>query len=181
MTSTAPDTRLSYLSPQWQHRERHQLAVDAPRDKVFQALREFTWREVPICRSLMYVRGLGRFKLSLDDPILETMTSNGFYVLERTEEEIVLGTIGPIGEGKAPLAENPLGDQFRDFDESGYVKIGFNFRHAQGLLTTETRVLPMGRPARLYFRFYWMLIRPFSGLIRREWLHAIRRRALRSA
>jgi hypothetical protein len=116
MTSTARGTHLAVLSPQWRHRERHQLAVDASRDRVFQAVQEFTWRQVPICRTLMFVRGLGRFKLSLDEPVLQTMTSNGFYVLDRTDDEIVLGAVGPVGEGKSPLADNPLGDQFRDFD-----------------------------------------------------------------
>jgi hypothetical protein len=180
MTDTAGGSRLDVLSPQWRHRERHRLVVDAARENVFQAVQEFTWRQVPICRGLMFVRGLGRFKLSLDEPVLQTMTSNGFYVLDRTDDEIVLGAVGPIGEGKSPLAENPLGDRFRDFDDSGYVRIGFNFRYVDGLLSTETRVWPLGRAARRYFRFYWMLIRPFSGLIRREWLSAIRRRAVTS-
>ncbi len=31
--------------------------------------------------------------------------------------------------------------------------------------------------ARRRFRLYWLAIRPFSGLIRRLWLRAIKRRA----
>ena len=43
-------------------------------------------------------------------------------------------------------------------------------------VTTETRVL-CADDARPKFRLYWMLIRPFSGLLRRFMLRAIRQEA----
>jgi len=42
-------------------------------------------------------------------------------------------------------------------------------------VATETRVISYGRPAKLFFRIYWQLIAPFSGLIRREMLRMIER------
>ena len=42
-------------------------------------------------------------------------------------------------------------------------------------LHTETRVLAADRRARRLFRAYWLVIRPFSGLIRRRWLRAAAR------
>ena len=44
-------------------------------------------------------------------------------------------------------------------------------------LHTETRVLATGRRARRAFGAYWLVIRGGSGLIRREMLRAVARRA----
>jgi hypothetical protein len=42
-------------------------------------------------------------------------------------------------------------------------------------LTTETRVQTFGRAATLMFRVYWLIVRPFSGLIRKAMLREIKR------
>jgi hypothetical protein len=39
-------------------------------------------------------------------------------------------------------------------------------------LHTETRVRAADRATRRRFRAYWLVVRPFSGLIRRSWLRA---------
>jgi hypothetical protein len=44
-------------------------------------------------------------------------------------------------------------------------------------LSTETRVLALDRRSRRLFRIYWLVVRPFSALIRRRWLRAIAARA----
>ena len=59
----------------------------------------------------------------------------------------------------------------------GWAKMVVNFRASGGELTTETRVLLTDERSRRAFRRYWLLIRPFSGLIRRQWLAAIVHRA----
>ena len=68
-------------------------------------------------------------------------------------------------------------EQFAAFDEPGYAKVAFNFVLEAGELSTETRIAGTDERARRRFRFYWLLIRPGSGLIRREWLGAIAKRA----
>jgi hypothetical protein len=45
------------------------------------------------------------------------------------------------------------------------------------LLETETRIYLTDAAARRRFGAYWLMIRPFSGLIRRLWLRAAKRRA----
>jgi hypothetical protein len=59
-----------------------------------------------------------------------------------------------------------------------------NFRvEPQGegtLLTTETRVLATDPASRRRFRRYWLVIRAGSGLTRRSWLRAAKRRAEQS-
>ena len=57
------------------------------------------------------------------------------------------------------------------------LEIRLGFRFDGETLSTETRVWAAHLSARRRFRFYWLAIRPFSGLIRRVWLRAIKRRA----
>jgi hypothetical protein len=52
-----------------------------------------------------------------------------------------------------------------------------NMRAEPGKLTTETRVRCTDERSRRAFARYWYVIRPFSGLVRRSWLRAARRRA----
>ena len=57
------------------------------------------------------------------------------------------------------------------------VRIVFDLRtravEGGSMLSTETRVAGGGRR----FRLYWLVVRPFSGLIRRRWLIAAAKRA----
>lgn len=45
------------------------------------------------------------------------------------------------------------------------------------LLATETRVFLTDERSRRRFAAYWLVVRPFSGLVRRSWLAAAKRRA----
>ena len=45
------------------------------------------------------------------------------------------------------------------------------------LLSTETRILCLGPKALKRFRAYWMVIRPFSGIVRKEWLRIAKKMA----
>jgi hypothetical protein len=40
-------------------------------------------------------------------------------------------------------------------------------------ISTQTRIRALGGGARRRFRLYWLIIRPFSGLLRREMLKGI--------
>src|SRR5881227_582698 len=53
----------------------------------------------------------------------------------------------------------------------------FDFRIADGRLSTETRVHVADPSARRKFARYWRVIRPFSGLTRILFLREVRRRA----
>ena len=84
-------------------------------------------------------------------------------------------------EGRVPVRpESPLAFQ-EGANRSGMALAAMTFRTAQvggrTLLTTETRVFAPDRQVRRRFALYWFAIRPGSGLIRRMWLRAIRRRA----
>ena len=77
-------------------------------------------------------------------------------------------------------------EEFIAFAEPGQAKVAANLL-ITGLgadtcrLSTETRILCLGAKAKRRFRRYWTMIRPFSGLIRIEWLRLIKKEAMRQA
>lgn len=176
---------LDELLPRWHFREHHRRRTAAPKDALLAAAEQLTWREVRIMRALLGIRSAGRLRLARQKRILDSMAGMGFTVLGRTDDELVIGVLGrPWAPGGARAPR--LADQadpaahFAGFDEPGWAKVIVNFRVGGGELTTETRVLATDERSRRAFARYWLLIRPFSGLIRRRWLTAIIRRATRT-
>ena len=176
------DVSLDELLPEWHFRERHQRATNAPAAALLAAAEQVTWAEVPEMSVLMGIRSAGRLRLAARHRVLDDMAVAGFTVLDRTGDELVLAALGrPWSSrgGRAPrLAAHadPAGF-FTGFAEPGWAKMAANFRVSGGRLTTETRVLLTDQRSRRAFGRYWLLIRPFSGLIRRQWLAAVTRRA----
>lgn len=164
--------------PRWHHRERHRIATEPPPESLFAAFDELTWGEVPVFRALMRVRGLGRDGLPGDARIVDWFTSAGFAEVGRTTDELLIVAVERTRRGAARF-DRPSLRTFRDDREPGHVKIAFDAGCADGLLSTETRVLSTDPRSRLLFAAYWLAIRAGSGIIRRVWLRAIRDRALR--
>jgi len=128
---------------------------------------------MPVARVLMRARGM---RGAARRPVLEEALRTFSVLADVPGRELVVGAVGrpwQLRGGGRPDAD------FRAFDEPGYAKMAMDFRLDGGLLTTETRVLLTDAAARRRFRAYWLVIRPFSGLIRRVWLRAIKRRAER--
>jgi hypothetical protein len=173
---------LETLLSRWHFRERHAYRTDAPAPALLAAAEQVTWAEVRVMRALMLLRSTGRLRLAGRRTILDDMATVGFTVLERRPDELVVAALGhpwTATGGRAPrLAEQQDPRQFfTDFADAGWAKMAANFRVAGGALTTETRVLLTDEASRRAFGRYWLVIRPFSGLIRRRWLAAIARRA----
>ena len=68
-------------------------------------------------------------------------------------------------------------EEFLAYDRADTCKAIVDFRIGAGTLSTETRVHVADPASRRKFRRYWLVIRPFSGLIRIQLLRAARRRA----
>jgi hypothetical protein len=106
----------------------------------------------------------------------------GFVLLaDEPGQEIVFGLIGRFWTRSAGI-QSVGADAFVPFEQSGFAKavgnLAFAPRDDRSIrVTTETRVRCYGGAARLSFRLYWLLVGPFSGLIRREWLRLIKERA----
>ena len=168
-------TLLSEVLPEYDFRERHARRIDAPPERVFAAVRELSADDTPIVRLLFRLRGL---RGETARPIFDQMERFGFEVVaEEPGRELVVAAIGQ--PWKLRGGARPRGVDFRKFHEPGYAKMALNWRFEDGTLTTETRVQLTDANARRAFRRYWLVIRPFSGLIRRAWLRAIARRATR--
>ena len=113
---------------------------------------------------------------------LEDVLARGFtLVREQPGEELVLGTVGRFWGARGEL-RGVSPESFREVSVPGTAKAAWNFAVHTGtdgrtVLTTETRVLCADPATRRWFRAYWAVIGPFSGLIRREMLAAIRNTA----
>ena len=165
-------TGLDRALPEWHFRERHARRVDAPCGRVFSAVREVTLAEMGVFSVLARLRGI---RAPADRPFVELALAGGWEVLgEVPGRELVLGTIGQPWRFRG--GKRPDGD-FATFDRPGYAKLAIDWRLERGVLSTETRVFLTDEESGRKFRRYWLLIRPWSGLIRRVWRRAIARRA----
>jgi len=181
---------LDKFAPAWQFREVHRIAVLAPADAARRAIREVTARDIRGFRLLTWLRRAGRpgpaggsiLNPPPDEPILKVALRTGFIQLANTEHELVIGTfvMSPPQAKRQP--DTP--DDFLAITAPGYAKAVMNFRVresqlAMSMVTTETRVWATDERTERKFALYWWTIRLGSGLIRRMWLRAIRRRAER--
>ena len=75
--------------------------------------------------------------------------------------------------------------EFRDFAQPGFAKVVWTFSVEEAApgstrLVTETRVACLDAGSRRRFRLYWLVVRPFSGALRKAMLNAVVREAARS-
>ena len=185
-------TVLDRLVPSFQAVERHSTTIAAAPDQVWAALSQVTTGELRVFRVLMGVRVLPgrlvrspRARFDAEQSLLGWAVRFGFTILgEDVRRELVVGAIGQpwrlVGGRGVAVAD---GHDFAAFDQPGYAKMAANFRLdpiAGGRatrLSTETRVACTDPASARRFARYWRLIRPASGVIRRNWLTAIKRRA----
>jgi len=167
--------------------ERHAVRVSATPERAWQAVRALDLRASPIVRVLFALRSLpalvagrGSAREGLGTT-MDGLLRGGFVLLaERAPREIVLGLAGRFWTPGGGLSRVEP-EAFRDFDRPGLALAAWNFTilptDEGALVATETRVRCTDAAARRSFRRYWRIIRPFSGLMRREALRAIRRTA----
>ena len=104
------------------------------------------------------------------------MTEIGFAPLGSSPDEIVYGAIGRPWSSHGGLRRVSSAADFTAFDEPGWARMALNFHVTGGRLATETRVWLTSADARRRFRPYWLVVAPFSGVIRVAWLRAARSR-----
>jgi hypothetical protein len=129
--------------------ERHSVALPVTPERALEVALSTPAAPDRIVSTLLRLRGLGVPRGSLE----QFATTPPFRELGRTGTEFVAG-LSPRG-----------------------LQIAFDFRAEPrpdgSLLTTETRVHALTPRARRLFRLYWLVVGPFSALIRRRWLKAI--------
>lgn len=147
------------------------MSVSAGAETALAAAKAVTAREAPLLRVLFALRGL---HAPADRPLWEAMAAEGFA----TWDDVTLVAVGRpwrIRDGLAAAGE------FAAFAEPGWAKLALDFSAAGDRLVTETRVQLTDARSRRAFGRYWLVVRPFSGLTRRSWLRAAKRRAERTA
>ena len=168
---------IDQFAPKYEVSARYETDIDAPIERVYQVARYLEMGESPIVRWLYRLRGLPKSSLTMDG-----MLKVGFVLLaEDPCQEFVYGLIGRFWSLTAGI-RSVNADDFANFEEAGFAKAVGNLtfaRQENGLVhvTTETRVHCTDHQSVRYFRLYWLLIGPFSGIIRKEWLRLIKQRA----
>ncbi len=176
---------LDEFMPRWHFSERHQAYAAAGAGECYRALRGLDARRSPLIWPLLRLRELPLRLARVQVPgpglgnTLDEMLAVGFVLLaDAPPAELVLGLAGCFWT-LAPRIQRLQPADFPAWAAPGQAKVAANFSVlplGPGLcrLVTETRVLCLDPRAKAAFRRYWTLIRPFSGLIRREWLRLAR-------
>ena len=165
------------ILPEYHFSERHSATVAAAPERVYEIARRLDMSGSTLIRMLFRLRGLPPATLNLDG-----LCELGFSILaERPDRELVLGLVGRFWTRAGGLL--PVGALgFGEFDQPGYAMAAWNLQVSSlprggTSLTTETRVRCTDAASRFSFRLYWLLVRPFSGLIRRVMLREVKREA----
>ncbi len=166
--------------------ETHSIVINASEEEVNTALWTADLGGSLIIKLLMGLRSLPAFILRRrpvpprDQKItLRTIVDSGFGILANQPAEIVLGVSGKFWRPTGNVS--PFNRE--DFDRPvspGLARGVWNFsvkedKSGRTILSTETRVVCGDDASRRKFRVYWFFVRPFSGLIRRLMLRAVRR------
>jgi len=160
-------SRLDALIPEWDLRERHTRRVPGtPHDAVAAAI-GIPFTPDRIVRALFRVRGLPR-----GGSVHGALRAVGFEQLVCEDACVVLGASGrPWSPRSRPGRFSAAGP--------GQIRIALEISATEAaggaLLSTETRVVASDPRARRAFRRYWLVVGPFSALVRRRWLAAAER------
>ena len=160
--------------------ERHQRLIEAPPDRALEIALSTPLKADRLSWGLARLRGLSP-KGTLGD--LMTGESSMFVTLHRDQREIVAGLAGAVWKPRGGGRMLRSASDWSSWSEPATVKAAATFRaepvpeRGRSLIVTETQVEAVDAEARRKFRRYWLLIEPFSRLIRRRWLRAIEKRA----
>lgn len=157
--------------PEYSFNEYHDIVIDCSIEKVFDKSKNFDLSKSRLIKFLFKLRGLPTRRLRLQDFISDI----GF-----TNIEDVFPTENLIGFWAGTRIEPITSyDDFINNAISAKVKCVWNF-HLEKLnpiqtkLSTETRVLCIGLVTKITFGLYWVVIKPFSGIIRKKMLQIIK-------
>lgn len=177
------------FAPEFDATEVHRIAINASRQTVYESLWTADLGGSNVIKLLMFLRSIPgllsqRPQSSPRDSrvTLNTLITSGFGLLaEKASDEVVLGVTGRFWRPTGNLSA------FRraDFDQPvppGFARGVWNFCLSESLdgrtiLQTETRVVCGDAASRREFRAYWLVVRPFSGLIRLIMLRNVRNAA----
>jgi len=188
--ASAPSSRLDAFMPVYHFHERHEITIQAPPERVREALNRVSFADIGVMQTLGKIRAIamGQSRGQANPrgagtavPIIEMIANprSGFFPLDDTPREIVFGLAGQPWNNAAVRLQS---GEFQQWTPPHTVKIAANFRiedagDGRSRVITETRVAANDDFARVKMARYWALIYPGSGMIRRSLLQVIRDRA----
>lgn len=162
--------------PNYHFDEKHSIDINASVSQVFPCIEHLDFSHSRIIRLLFALRGLPPSMMNTTG-----LEEHRFYVLERKQDdEIVIGLIGQFWKPSGNLQVFKP-NEFIPFAQPGFAKTTWNFKleilTAQSTrLETVTRIFCTDTQSKIKFSRYWFFIKPFSGLIRKEMLRALKRK-----
>ena len=151
-----------------------------PPERALELVLEMPAAPDRIVRLLIGARGM----TARDETIERFFPAHRFVILSRSSTELVAGAIGAVWRPRGGLVRLADAEAWRTMSVPGTIKAAIDFRATEAtggsILSTETRVLAADARARRLFRLYWLVVGPFSALIRRRWLAATIASAKRS-
>jgi hypothetical protein len=180
-----PTTRLDEFAPAWQFNERHTIAIGAPPETVFKAIKQVRADEILFFGTLTWIRRGGQtlppavVNAVSRESVIDLLLDGGFVRLGDDPREIVVGTLIAAPPGTRGTLTSEV---FQKSLPPGFVLAVMNFLvtpdgPGRSLVSTETRVFANSPSVRRQFAVYWRLIYPGSAISRRMWLRAVRQRA----
>ena len=183
-----PQLLVDQFLPRYDLAVAHAHVFRVPPAECFRAASEVDLFRAPLVRALLDLRGLpqrlvgtlrGRGGAAAPGASratfrLKDMVGLGWTLLGETAgSEMVLGQVSRPWKAVATSSGSPMTpERFVSFDRPGFAKIATSLRvdpygNRSSILTMETRVAVTDDASRLRFRRYWLLVGPFSALIRR--------------
>jgi hypothetical protein len=171
------------VMPAWDFREHHRRPLGASPDAAFAALPRVDLARSPFVAPLFAIRSLP-MRAKRDRPALVAGTLANFFasgfvrLIEEPPRGFVLGSIGQFWRSTGGL--HPFEPATFATDRTpgcARLALAFEFVEREGgcLAMTETRICCNDGAAFRRMLAYWILIRPASGLIRREMLRLLDR------
>ena len=183
-----PQSRIDEFAPKFQFRERHEIRIAAPPDRVYAAIRSVTADEIALFQTFTWIRRFGRpgpegiLDAPGRQPILDVAVKGGFLLLaDDPPREVVVGS-AVIRPRDLRIGGPPTPAIFKELRVPGLAKATMNFLvtpdgPSSSLVVTETRVFVTDPRTLRRFTPYWRVIFPGSAILRVTWLRAIKARA----
>lgn len=145
--------QLDDVLPDYEFVERHERWIEAEPERTLTLALALPAAPDPIVRALFRLRGVPP-----EGTLTDLFVALGLDEVSRTPTSWIVA-------GRKQLGVQIAFDLVATADGDGSV------------LSTETRVHATNARARRTFRVYWLVVGPFSALIRRRWLRAAARAA----
>lgn len=187
---------LDRFMPEYDVDVAHSGVFRVPPEVCYEAVLTLDVFEAPLIRALIEARGLpwrlaalrpGRAAEQVPPPPpgfrMRDLPERGWLLLGETPEvEMVLGMVGQPWKARGGAPSTPVtAETFADFHEPGFLKIATGihvdpYGSGSTVLTVETRAALTDDKSRRRFRLYWMVVEPFSRLIRWNAMRLLDRR-----